>query len=100
MRDMVTELWVMAMKRVEARAHMACEQVAEALDIGVVQGGVHFVEETDRGGIGEEDGEDQGDRSQGLFAPAHQAHDRHALAGRTSEDLQSGLQRIVGLDEA
>ena len=75
------------------------EHAAEAVDVGVVQRGVDLVENADRGRIGEEDGEDQGRRRQGLFAARHQAHDCQPLAGRAGVDLQPGLERIVALDE-
>src|SRR3546814_3124345 len=45
----------------------AVEQVAEALDIGVVQRRVDLVEDADRRGIGEEQGEDERDRGQRLL---------------------------------
>src|SRR3546814_19169395 len=44
------------------------EQIAEALDIGVIKWRINFVENADRGGVGEEQPEYERDGSQGLLA--------------------------------
>ncbi len=54
-----------------AGAHLF-QQAAEAVDVGVVQRGVDLVEDADRGGAREEDGEDEGRRRQRLFAAGHE----------------------------
>src|SRR3546814_9247759 len=44
------------------------EQIAEALDIGVIKWRINFVENADGGGVGEEQPEYERDGSQGLLA--------------------------------
>ena len=75
------------------------EQVAEAFDIGVVQGRVDFVEHADRRGVGEEQREDQRDRGQRLLAAREQCQRLEALARGLGEDLEPGLERIVRIDQ-
>ena len=75
------------------------EQVAEALDIGVVERRVDLVEHADRRRIGEEQGEDQRDRGQRLLAAREQGERGEALAGRLRHDLEPGLERIVRFDQ-
>ena len=96
---MVIGLWVMTTKRVSVGARHLVEQVAEALDIGVVERRVHLVEHADRRRIGQEHGEDQRHRGQRLLAAGQQRHGLRLLAGRAGEDLQARLERIVGFDQ-
>ena len=58
------------------------EQVAEAVDVGVVERRVDFVEHADRRGIGEEQREDQRDRGQRLLAARQQRERLQPLARR------------------
>ena len=51
MRAMVIGLWVMVTKRVSVAPRHFVEQVAEALDIGVVERRVDLVEHADRRGL-------------------------------------------------
>ena len=99
MRAMVIGLWVMATKRVSARSRMLVEQVAEALDIGVVERRVDLVEHADRRRVGQEHGEDQRERGQRLLAAGEQRQGLRLLARRLGEDLEAGLERIVGFDQ-
>jgi len=80
-------------------AHHGVEQVAEAIDIGIVERGIDFVEHADRRGIGQEQGEDQRDRGQRLFAARKQGQRLQPLARRLGEDLQPGFQRVVAVDQ-
>ena len=73
--------------------------LAEALDIGVVQGRIHFVQHADRGGIDHEDGEDQRQGSEGLFAARQQRQGLQALARRAGEYLQPRFERIFRFGE-
>ena len=99
MRAMVIGLWVMMTKRVSVeRAHLV-EQVAEALDVVIVERRVHLVEHADRRRIGEEHREDQRQRGQRLLAAGQQRQRRGLLAGRLGEDLQARFERIVVLDQ-
>ena len=75
------------------------EQVAEALDIGVVERRVDLVEHADRRGIGQEQREDQRDRGQRLLAARKQGQRLQPLARRLRHDLEPGLERIVRIDQ-
>ena len=99
MRAMVIGLWVITTKRVSVRRRIVVEQVAEALDIGVVERRVDLVEHADRRRVGEEHREDQRHRGQRLLAARQQRHGLRLLARRPGDDLEAGLQRIVALDE-
>ena len=52
-----------------APAHLV-QHAAEAVDVGVVERSVHFVQNADGRRVGQEDAEDQGAGRQGLFAAA------------------------------
>ena len=84
--------------RVGALAHFV-EQVAEALDIIVVERRVDLVEHADRRGVGEEDGEDQRERGQRLLAAGEQRQRLRLLARRAGDDFEPRLERIVGFDQ-
>ena len=71
----------------------------EAADVRVVERRIDFVEHADRGGIGEEQAEDQCDGGQRLFAAGQQGERLEPLAGRLGHDLQPGLERIVRIDQ-
>ena len=98
-RLMVIGLWVMTRKRVSVRSRHRVEQVAEALDIGVVERRIDLVEHADRRRVGEEHRKDQAHRRQRLLAARQQRHRRRLLARRPGDDLEPGLQRIVAFDE-
>ena len=75
------------------------EQIAEPLDIGVVERRVDFVEDADRGRVGEEQREDQRDRGQRLLAARKQGQRLQSLARRLGIDLKPGFERIVAVDQ-
>ena len=99
MRAMVIGLWVMMTKRVSVDARHLVHQVAEALDIVVVERRVDLVEHADRRRVGQEHGEDQRHRRQRLLAAGQQRHGLRLLAGRAGEDFEAGFERIVGFDQ-
>ena len=74
------------------------QKVAEPAHVGVVQGRVHFVQHADRGGVGEEHGEDQRHRGQRLLAPRQQRQGRQLLARGLAHDFQARVKRVVGFD--
>jgi hypothetical protein len=76
------------------------EQGAEAVDIGVIERGVDFVEHADRGGVAAEDGEDQRQRGEGLFAAGEQREGGEFLARRLGVDFEAGEERVVGADQS
>ena len=98
-RAMVIGLWVIDDEARVGRPGHLVEQVAEALDIGVVERRVDLVEHADRRRVGEEHGEDQRQRGQRLLAAGQQRHDLRLLARRAGDDLEAGLERIVGFGE-
>ena len=81
------------------RARHLVEQVAEALDIVIVERRVDFVQHADRRRIGEEHREDQRQRGQRLLAAREQRQRRRLLARRLGDDFEAGFQRIVVLDQ-
>ena len=83
---------------VGALAHLV-EEIAEALDIIVVERRVDLVEHADRRGVGEEDGEDQRERGQRLLAAREQRQRLRFLAGRLGDKFEPGFERIVGFDQ-
>ena len=98
-RAMVIGLWVMITKRVSVDLRHLVEQVAEALDVVIVERRVHFVQHADRRRIGQEHREDQRQRGQRLLAARQQRQRRGLLARRLGQDLEAGFQRIVALDQ-
>ncbi len=92
-RAMVIGLWVIRMKRVDV------EQVAVALDIGVVERRVDLVEHADRRRVGQEYREDQRGRRQRLLAARKQGHHLRLLARRAGEDLQPCIERVFRIDQ-
>ena len=84
--------------RLGRRGHLV-HQIAEALDIVVVERRVDLVEHADRRRVGQEHREDQRHRRQRLLAARQQRHGLRLLAGRAGEDFEPGFQRIVGFDQ-
>ena len=76
------------------------EKAAEAIDVGVIQRGVHLVQHADGGGAGEEDGKDEGGGGQRLFAARHQRELAKALARRRGVDFEAGVERVFTFSEA
>ena len=99
MRAMVIGLWVMMTKRVSVDSRHLVEQVAEALDVVIVERGVHFVQHADRRRIGQEHREDQRQRGQRLLAARQQRQRRRLLARRLGHDFEAGFQRVVAFDQ-
>ena len=99
MRAMVIGLWVMTTKRVSVWPRHLVEQVAVALDIGVVERRVHLVEHADRRRVGQEHREDQRGRGQRLLAAGQQGHASAASCPAGGRDLEAGFQRIVRIDQ-
>src|SRR5713101_983734 len=70
------------------------DEAAEAVDIGVVEGGVDLVQHADRRRVGEEHGKEQRQPGQGLLAAREQRHHLQPLARRARHDLEAGLERV------
>ena len=81
------------------RARHLVEQVAEALDIVIVERRVDLVEHADRRRIGEEHGEDQRQCGERLLAAGQKRQRRRFLARRLRHDLQAGFERIFAFDQ-
>ena len=99
MRAMVIGLCVMMTKRVSVVRRHLVHQIAEALDIVVVERRIDLVEHADRRRIGEEHRKDQRHRRQRLLAAGKQRHRLRLLAGRAGEDFEAGLERVFGFDQ-
>src|SRR3954453_19304230 len=75
----------------------APDQLQEAVDVGVVEGGLDLVEDVEGTGAGEEDGEDEGQRHQRLLAAGEQRERAGRLAGRGYLDLDPELLALLFL---
>ena len=81
------------------RARHLVEQVAEALDIVIVERRIDLVEHADRRRIGEEHGEDQRQSRERLLAAGEKRQRHRFLARRLRHDLEAGFERIFALDQ-
>ena len=75
----------------------APDQLQEAVDVGVVEGGLDLVEDVEGAGPGEEDGEDEGERDERLLAAGEQRELARRLAGRGDLDLDPELLALLFL---
>ncbi len=75
------------------------QHAAEAIDVGVVERRIDFVQHAERRGVGEEDREDERGRRERLFAAGEEREVGEALAGRLGEDFEAGFERIVAFGE-
>src|ERR1700677_1533230 len=83
---------------VGALAH-GLQEVAEALDIVVVERRGDLVEHADRRRVGEEHREDERKRGQRLFAAGKKRQRLRLLARRLRDKLKPRLKRVVGFDQ-
>ena len=74
-------------------------QVAVALDIVVVERRVDLVEHADWRRVGQKHREDQRHGRQRLLATRKKRHRLRLLARRTRENLKTGFERVVTLDQ-
>ena len=70
-----------------ARSEYGAEQVEEAVDVEVVERGLDLVEDVERARLGQEHGEQEGQRGHRLLAAGEQREPLHRLAGRGDLDL-------------
>ena len=70
------------------------EHLREAIDVGLVQGGVDLVEHAERAGPAAEDGQQQGHAGHRLFAAAQERNAPRLLAGRPGDDLDAAVENI------
>lgn len=96
---MVIGLCVTTRKRVDVRAAMGIQKIAETLHIGVVQRCIDLIEDADRRRVGEEDGKDQRQRGQRLLTARQQCDRLRLLARRLGDDVEAGIERIIGIDQ-
>ena len=75
------------------------QQVAEALDIVVVERRVDLVQHADRRRVGEEHRDDQGERGERLLAARQERQGRGLLARGLGQNVEAGFERIVALDQ-
>ena len=99
MRAMVIGLCVMMTKRVSVEPRHLVEQVAEAVDVVIVERRVHFVQHADRRRIGQEHRKDQRQRGQRLLAAGQQRQRRRLLPGRLGQNFEPGFERVVAFDQ-
>ena len=81
----------------------AAQELDEAADVRVVEGGLDLVEEIERARPREEEREEEGDRAEGLFAAGEEREPLHTLPGGAQLDLDAGLVPVfsvlLGLSE-
>src|SRR5439155_19855599 len=68
---------------------VTAQQLDEAADVRVVEGGLDLVKQVERTGPREEEREQERDRAQRLLAAREQREPRHPLAGRAELDLHT-----------
>ncbi len=71
------------------------QQLGEATDVRVVERRLDLVEEVERARPGEEEREEERDRTERLLATGEQRQARHALPGRAQLDLDAGLFALL-----
>src|SRR5712692_1203306 len=71
------------------------EQMHVAAHIGIVQRRIHFVQQTERARLREEDGKQERDRHEGPLAGGEQMDPLGPLAARRGVDLDLALERLV-----
>src|ERR1700730_4855623 len=81
------------------RARHLVEQVAKALDVVIIKRSVDLIEHADRRRVGEEHGEDERKRGERLPAAREQRKRGRLLAGRTRDDFEPRLERVLVLDK-
>ena len=72
----------------------AVQHLDEAADVGFVEGGIEFVEHTERAGLDHVDGEEQGDGGHGAFAAGEQGDGLEFFARGFGDDVDAGFERI------
>src|SRR3546814_14077413 len=72
------------------------EQIAEALDIGVIKWRINFVENADGGGVGEEQPEYERDGSKGLTEASKQGEGRQLFARQPRHDIKDRTCDVEG----
>ena len=75
------------------------EHFEEAADVGFVEGGVEFVEDTERTGFDHVDGEEEGDGGHGAFAAGEEGDAGGFFAWGFGDDLDAAFERVVFVDE-
>ena len=73
----------------------AADQLQEAVDVGVIEGGLDLVEDVEGTRSGEEDGEDEGERDQRLLPAGEQRELAGRLARRGDLDLDPELLALL-----
>jgi hypothetical protein len=71
------------------------QEAHEAARVGVVEGGVHLVEDAERAGLDEVDRKKERDGRERLFPAGELRKDRRALARRLGDDLDVAFQRVL-----
>lgn len=79
---------------------VAAEGTGEALDVAPIEGGIHFVEDDERGGLDAQESEEEGDGTEGALAAAQEFEALAALSGEDDINVETGLEGVVGVGEA
>ena len=71
------------------------QHAQEAVDVGIVERGIHLVEHAERARAVVEDGEEQRESRERPLAAGHQGHRLEPLAAGLRHQLDAGLERIL-----
>ena len=71
------------------------EQLDEAADVRVVEGGLDLIQEVEGTRTGKEEREEERDRAEGFLASREEGEARDALAGRLELDLDARLFAVL-----
>ena len=74
------------------------QKLAEALDIGIVERRIDFVEDADRCRVGQKQRENERNGGQRLLASRKKSEGGKALSRRLSHDLNASFERVVAFD--
>src|SRR5262249_44887136 len=94
LRDLHGDLVVADKQELRVPRHLLHE-LAETLRIVIVERGIDLIEQAERRRIELKQGEHQGQRREGLFAPGEQVNRAVLLAGRLRDDLYSCVEDLV-----
>ena len=75
------------------------QEIGKALNVGIIQRRVNFVQDTERRWLIAQKSKEQRDNRQRSFAAAHQIQALQFFAGWLDVDINTGIQQIIRLGE-
>ena len=98
-RDMVSGLWVMAMKRVGARRRISSSMLQKRSTLASSSGASTSSITQIGAGLARKTAKINAAAVSACSPPESKGHHRQPLPRRAGVDLQAGLQRVVGFDQ-